>query len=295
MKIVIAPDKFKGSLTAQQAAEAIARGVRQFDPQAQIDLCPMADGGEGTVRALVAATGGTLRHTSVCGPLPQMRVDAEWGIMGDGQSAVIEMAAASGLALLEQSQRNPMRTTTFGTGELINAARQAGCRRIIVGIGGSATTDGGVGCAQAAGAVFQMEDGSKRGPNDPPLVGAEVQRISGIDSLAQYASSSLPQYAGGGLGRGLREQRPSQPEVPPPQPSPGVPGEGVNAIIVACDVDNPLYGERGAAAVFGPQKGASPQDVAQLDAALQRLAHLLDATDLAQTPGAGRPVVWASA
>jgi len=122
MKIVLAPDKFKGSLTAPQVAEAMARGVRRVLPGAEIDICPMADGGEGTVAALVAATGGRIVTRRVTGPLPEMRVEAEFGVLGDGVTAVIEMAAASGLALLKAEDRNPLNTTTFGTGELLLAA-----------------------------------------------------------------------------------------------------------------------------------------------------------------------------
>ena len=150
MKVVVAPDKFKGSLTSPIVAAAIARGLRHADPNVTIDECPIADGGEGTVTALVAATGGRLETRHVTGPLPEMKVDAKFGILGDGQTAVIEMAAASGLALLANEDRNPLNTTTFGTGELLMAAASLGVNRIILGIGGSATTDGGIGCARRA-------------------------------------------------------------------------------------------------------------------------------------------------
>src|SRR5881227_1524934 len=138
MRIVVAPDKFKGCLSAAEVASAIAAGLRAADQNLEIDECPMADGGEGTVAALVAATGGKLITRRVTGPLPDMKVDATFGILGDGQTAVIEMAAASGLALLKPEDRNPLYTTTFGTGELLGAAVAMGVKRIILGIGGSA-------------------------------------------------------------------------------------------------------------------------------------------------------------
>src|SRR6185312_8562392 len=136
MKIVLAPDKFKGSLTAPQVAEAMARGVRRAIPAATIDICPMADGGEGTVAALVAATGGRIVTRRVTGPLPEMKVEAQFGVLGDGETAVIEMAAESGLALLKPEDRNPLNTTTFGTGELLMAAAAMGVSDIVLGIGG---------------------------------------------------------------------------------------------------------------------------------------------------------------
>ncbi|MFW6437879.1 MAG: glycerate kinase, partial [Armatimonadota bacterium] len=150
MKIVIAPDSFKGSLTALEVCEAAARGIEAIDPSLEIIEVPMADGGEGTVQSLVDATDGSLITQRVTGPLGEP-VDAIYGLLGDGESAVIEMAAASGLPLVPDEQRNPLRTTTFGTGELIAAALDEGRRKLIVGIGGSATTDAGAGMAQALG------------------------------------------------------------------------------------------------------------------------------------------------
>src|SRR5579862_7670537 len=146
MRIVLAPDKFKGCLSAAKVCAAIAAGLRIADPTVKIDQCPMADGGEGTVAALHAACGGELLTRCVTGPLPDMKVDAEFALLADGQTAVIEMSAASGLALLKPEDRNPLNTTTFGTGELLNAAVEAGARHIILGIGGSATIDAGIGC-----------------------------------------------------------------------------------------------------------------------------------------------------
>src|SRR5207248_882454 len=151
MKVLIAPDKFRGSLSALDAARAIATGIHDVDPAIEVDLCPVADGGEGFVEALVAATNGRFVTRRVTGPLPEMKVDATFGFLGDGETAVIEMSAASGLALLKPQDRNPLYTTTFGTGELLNAAVEMGAKQILLGIGGSATTDGGIGCAQATG------------------------------------------------------------------------------------------------------------------------------------------------
>jgi glycerate kinase len=253
MRIVIAPDKFKGNLTAAEVAEAIARGVRLAAPSAEIDLCPMADGGEGTVAALVAATGGTLVTRTVTGPLPEMKVAATFGILGaragEPRTAVIEMAAASGLALLRPDQFDPLATTTFGTGELVRAAAEMGVRNILLGIGGSATIDGGIGCAQAAGLPVLLRDGEPTSPTEP-LCGRDLPKVV----LVKH-------------GRGS-------------------PVDGVT-VTVACDVTNPLFGPSGAAAVFGPQKGASPAMVGELDRELRRLAERLGKLDIAQTPGSG--------
>jgi glycerate kinase len=249
MKIVIAPDKFKGSLTAIEAAEAIARGVRQSIPDAQLDLCPVADGGEGFVQTLVTATGGTFHTRRVCGPLPEIKVDATFGLLGDGKTAVIEMAAASGLALLKPEDHNPLNTTTFGTGELLVEAAKLGAREILLGIGGSATTDAGIGCAQGAGLTVILEGGEPVSMTEP-LCGRDVPSVI----LVKHARGS--------------------------------PIDRVN-ITVACDVTNVLYGPTGAAAVFGPQKGATPEQVKWLDDALRALAQRLGKTRDAAVPGSG--------
>ncbi len=234
--VVIAPDKFKGSLTAEEAAEAIARGVRAVWPDARIIKVPMADGGEGTLRALVRATGGRIIHRRVMGPLGKP-VLAAFGVLGDGETAVIEMAEASGFKLVSAARRNPLVTTTYGTGELILAALRCGCRRLIVGIGGSATNDGGAGMAQALGA--RLHDA--RGRELPGGIG------------------------GGALGRVARVVWPKAEGRRPKA-----------EVLVASDVQNPLVGPRGASAVFGPQKGATPAMVKQLDANLRRWAKLLE-------------------
>lgn len=175
MKIVVAPDSFKGSLTALEVADAIKEGIERVMPEADIDEVPMADGGEGTVQALVDATAGQMITEEVCDPLGN-QIKANFGILGDGQTAVIEMAAASGLPLVPEGKRNPMLTTTYGTGELIRAALDRGCRKLIVGIGGSATVDGGAGMAQALGA--RLLD---KGGNEVPRGGGGLGHLDRID------------------------------------------------------------------------------------------------------------------
>jgi len=248
MKVVVAPDKFRGSLSAAEAAQALARGVLTADPSATVDRVPVADGGEGTVDALVAATGGEVRSARVTGPLGEA-VTARFGLLGDGTTAVIEMAAASGLALVPPGRRDPSRTTTRGTGELLLAAVAAGARRVILGIGGSATNDGGAGLGRALGFRLLDRDGRELGPG-----GGALDRLDRID-----ASGRNPLL------------------------------DGV-AVAVACDVDNPLCGPRGASAVYGPQKGADPGMVAALDGNLAHFAAVV-VRDLGcavrDVPGAG--------
>jgi len=254
MKLLIAPDSFKETLTAMAAAEAIARGWRSARPEDEIDLCPMADGGEGTVDALVNAAGGQWLATPVSGPLGEP-VDATWGKFGD--TAVIEMAVAAGLVLVPTDRRDPTRTTTFGVGQLIIAALDAGCKNIIVGIGGSATTDGGAGMAQALGMRFVTSRERKLADDHKlPLVANPF--ITGGD-LAYLAS----------IDRTTIDPRITTAHI-----------------TIACDVTNPLCGPTGAAAVYGPQKGASPRQVEQLDAGLAHLASLVPDVDAA-APGMG--------
>ena len=250
MKIVLAPDSFKGSLTAAEVCAAMEEGIRRFLPDAEIVSVPMADGGEGTVQSLVDATGGAFVTVTVSGPLGEP-VAARYGILGDEETAVIEMAAASGLPLVPEHKRDPSRTTTYGTGELIRSALERGCRTIIVGIGGSATTDAGAGMAQALGVRLLDEDG------DELVCGCSG---GGLAHLAQIDLSGLD----------ARVER--------------------TALRVACDVDNPLYGERGAAYVYGPQKGADAEMVQDLDAALRSFAEVVKrdvGVDVAQIPGGG--------
>lgn len=232
MKIVIAPDSFKGSLTARQAADAIERGVRRATPDVDIISIPMADGGEGTVRALVDATGGRLIPVRVTGPLGEP-VAATYGILGDGTTAVIEMAEAAGLHLVG-AMPDPLHATTRGVGELILDALGHGAERIIVGLGGSATNDGGAGMAQALGIRLLDADG-----RDLPVGGAALADLDRIDCT----------------GLDPRVTR--------------------TPIILASDVTNPLAGPDGASAVFGPQKGATPAMVEQLDQALSHYAAVI--------------------
>ncbi|MBM4039254.1 MAG: glycerate kinase [Planctomycetes bacterium] len=248
MKIVIAPDSFKECLAAEEVAEAMARGVRGALPEAEVVCVPMADGGEGTVRALVAATGGELRRARVTGPLGEP-VEAEFGLFGDGRTAVIEMAAASGLPLVPPDRRDPTKTTTYGTGELIAAALGLGVECLILGIGGSATVDGGAGMAQALGARLLDAEGKPIGWG-----GGDLGRLATID-----LSAMDPRL------RGV-------------------------ACDVACDVTNPLTGPSGAAAVYGPQKGATPEMVELLDANLAHFARVAErdlGVAVRDVPGSG--------
>ncbi|MFA9479907.1 glycerate kinase [Phycisphaerales bacterium AB-hyl4] len=252
MRVLCAPDSLKESLSAVEAAAAMVRGVQAAGGEAE--ACPIADGGEGTVQAMVTATGGEFRTTRVMGPLGSP-IDATWGVLGalPGQpkTAVIEMAAASGLPLVPGEQRDPTRTTTYGTGELVLAALEAGVQRIVLGIGGSATTDAGCGAAMALGVRFFDAEGR---PIDEPITGGMLDRIEHIDLMA-------------------RDRRLDKVEL-----------------LIACDVTNPLTGPSGAAAVYGPQKGASEQQVNELDAGLANVANCVEQAgqaDIRDMPGAG--------
>lgn len=234
MKFVIAPDSFKESLTALEVATAIETGFKRVFPDADYVKLPMADGGEGTVQSLVDATQGKLIECEVTAPLGD-KVKSFFGLSGDGKTAIIEMAAASGLHLVSPEKRNPLLTTSYGTGELIKLALDLGVESFILGIGGSATNDGGVGMLQALG--MQCLDSQ-----DKPIGfgGAELANIVKID--VQQLDPRLQQVH----------------------------------IEVACDVNNPLCGECGASAIFGPQKGATPEMVKQLDAALSHFAEIAE-------------------
>lgn len=234
MKFVIAPDSFKESLTALEVATAIETGFKRVFPDADYVKLPMADGGEGTVQSLVDATQGKLIECEVTAPLGD-KVKSFFGLSGDGKTAIIEMAAASGLHLVPPEKRNPLLTTSYGTGELIKLALDLGVESFILGIGGSAINDGGVGMLQALG--MQCLDSQ-----DKPIGfgGAELANIVKID--VQQLDPRLQQVH----------------------------------IEVACDVNNPLCGECGASAIFGPQKGATPEMVKQLDAALSHFAEIAE-------------------
>lgn len=190
MKIVIAPDSFKGSLSATRAAEAIGAGVRAVIPDAQLALVPLADGGEGTVEAFVTAVGGRVVSAAATGPLGE-RVEAFFGVLDDGETAVIEMAAASGLPLVPDDRRNPMLTTSYGTGELIKSALDLGCRRLILGIGGSATNDGGIGMVQALGGSFRDEIGAEVGFGGQELAGIRSIDTSNLDPRLRSVSITV--------------------------------------------------------------------------------------------------------
>lgn len=230
MKIIIAPDSFKESLTSPEVAAEIANGFREVFPHADLIELPIADGGEGTVEALLAATAGQRLSARVMGPL-QQPVEAAYGLCGDSQTVVIEMAAASGLHLVPEEQRNPLHTTSFGTGELIKHALDSGYRKFIIGLGGSATNDAGAGMLQALGVKFLNQQGQEIGST-----GGALNELEKIDSS--------------GLDPRLKDTH----------------------IEVACDVDNPLTGPRGASAIFGPQKGATATIVEELDQSLARFA-----------------------
>ncbi len=235
MKIIIAPDSFKESLTALEVAEAIETGFKRIFPHAEYVKVPMADGGEGTVQSLVDATQGELIQTEVTAPLGN-KVMATWGLSGDKQTAIIEMAAASGLHLVPLNQRNPLLTTSFGTGELIRAALDFGVNKIILGIGGSATNDGGVGMLQALGIRCLDHQGQEIGFGGKKLANIQQIDLSALDPRLQQVE-----------------------------------------IEVACDVTNPLCGDNGASAIFGPQKGANAEMVKQLDQALAHFAQQVKA------------------
>jgi len=248
MRVVIAPQALKGSLTAAEVGQAIALGVQAVYPDAEIVVVPVADGGEGTVQALVDATGGTLVWETVTGPLGTP-VSAFFGILGDGRTAALEMAACAGLPLVPHAHRDPRITTTYGVGELLLAAVARGCRHFILGIGGSATNDGGAGMMQALGASLQT------------MVGTEIVR--GGAALATLSHISVEH-----LDPRLRDC----------------------TIDVACDVTNPLCGPTGASVIYGPQKGATPTMVLELDAALDRYAQVLErdlGAVISDIPGAG--------
>ncbi len=247
-KVVLAPQGFKGSLAGMEIAAAMERAVARVWPAATTVPVPVADGGDGTLRALVDASGGRIEVANVTDPLGRP-VLAQWGVLGDGRTAVIEMARSSGLALLGEDERNPLLTTTYGVGELMLAALDEGYRHLIVGVGGSATVDGGAGMAQALGAALLSEDGEALGRG-----GGALSRLARVDPS--------------GLDPRLAE----------------------TTVEVACDVNNPLSGELGAAVVFGPQKGADEEMVRTLAHGLRRFARVVRrdlGREVADVPGGG--------
>lgn len=232
MEIVIAIDSFKGSLSSMEAGKAAAEGIKRANPQAETVVRPLADGGEGTVEALVQGMGGVLQTISVTGPLGDP-VDCTYGIIEETKTAVLEMSGAAGITLVPDEKRNPLYTTTYGVGEAIKDAIQKGCRRFLVGIGGSATNDGGAGMLQALGFGFLDKEG-RQIPHG----------AIGLKHLASITTDHI-----------LEELSECEFQI-------------------ACDVENPLCGEKGASAVYGPQKGATPKMIEDMDAWLLRYARL---------------------
>lgn len=251
MKIVIAPQAFKGSISALDAAEAMRKGIMAVFPDADAVLVPVADGGDGTLETLVEGSGGEIRQATVTGPLGERRA-AQWGAMGDGVTAVIEMARTSGLALVPLDRRDPLNATTYGLGEIVHYALDDGFRRFIMGIGGSATNDAGAGMAQALGVRLLDAAG-----DELPHGGAALANLSRIDM--------------NGIDPRVTE----------------------SSFLVACDVSNPLTGTEGASAIYGPQKGATPEMVQTLDAALLHFSEVVrhdigaDVNDLQGAGAAG--------
>ncbi|MFM2486022.1 glycerate kinase [Celerinatantimonas yamalensis] len=248
MKIIIAPDSFKESMSALDVAQHIAHGFQEVYPNARYTLVPIADGGEGTVQALITSTHGQFIQTQVTGPLGEPVV-AEFGVTGDGQTAVVEMASASGLALLTPEQRHPLETTSYGTGQLLLAAAKQGVKHIILGVGGSATNDGGAGLLQAIGVHLLDAMGQELKPG-----GGALNQLVKIDASGRDPIFDQCQ------------------------------------ITIACDVTNPLLGPQGASHIFGPQKGADPETVSQLEANLTHFAKVLEQQTgrmIAHYPGTG--------
>ncbi len=233
LKVVAAPQTFKGSISALNAAEAISIGVKNIYPSAEVLLCPVADGGDGTLETLVEVSNGNIVECVVEGPTGTS-VEAQWGAMGDEQTAVIEMARTSGLALLDLSERDPLNASTYGLGEAILSALDQNYRKFIIGIGGSATNDGGAGMAQAVGISLKDKFGK-----EIPRGGAALSKLHSIDTA--------------GIDPRIKQSE----------------------FMVACDVNNPLTGPEGASAVYGPQKGATPEMITQLDEALKNFAETI--------------------
>lgn len=248
MKIVMAIDSFKGSLSSMDAGRAAAEGIQRVDPKVQVKVRPLADGGEGTVEALTEGMGGRFCKVSVMGPFGEP-VDCEYGILDETKTAIVEMSGAAGITLVPRERLNPLEATTYGVGEVIKDAIGQGCRRFIVGIGGSATNDGGVGMLQALGYDFLDEDGEQIGKGAAAL--EKLRKISTEHVLPELAECEFH---------------------------------------IACDVTNPLCGERGCSAVFGPQKGATPQMIEKMDQWLGEYAKMTQEVFPkadAQYPGTG--------
>lgn len=248
MRVVVAVDSFKGSVSSIEAGEAVREGILLAKPDADVKVLALADGGEGTVDALVRGMQGRYEEVLVSAPLGG-KVSCKYGIIGSGDTAVIEMAGASGITLVKKEDLNPLKATSYGTGEVIKDAIAKGCRKFIIGIGGSATNDGGVGMLQALGFRFLNASGSEIGAG-----GGELGSIAAID-----CKNVMPELKN-------------------------------CSFKIACDVNNPLCGSLGASAIYGPQKGATPELVSVLDAGLSNLADVVNKTfgsDKRNFPGAG--------
>ena len=249
-KIIIAPDSFKGNLTSLEVASCLEKGIRRVIPRVKCIKVPMADGGEGTVQSMVDAARGKFIKKRVKGPAGKL-VTARYGWLTRRKTAIIEMAQASGLHLVDGRTKNPLKTTTYGTGQLMLDAMNRGAKEIIIGIGGSATNDGGAGMAQALGVKFLNAKGKEI---KEPGCGGMLIKIAAIDMRSLDARVHDTD------------------------------------IVVACDVENPLYGKKGATHVFGPQKGATPRMVDTLDAHLKHFGRLIKRDlkkDVSRMPGAG--------
>ncbi|MGL5328375.1 MAG: glycerate kinase family protein [Peptostreptococcaceae bacterium] len=248
MKIVIAIDSLKGSLSSIEAANAIKKGISNAKLNAEVEIKPLADGGEGTVDALVEGMNGKKEFIKVCGPAKNT-VEAAYGILEDTNTAIMEMAQAAGITLVSGDEKNPLTTTTYGVGEMITEAISKGCRNFIVGIGGSATNDAGIGMLQALGFRFYDEN-----DNIVDLGGQALNQVKRIDISEKLKELDECTFK------------------------------------IACDVNNPLYGLNGAAHIYGPQKGATPEIVEELDKGLRNFAEIVKrdlGKDLAEVPGVG--------
>lgn len=249
MKIILAPDSFKGSLSAKEMCQAMTKGIKRVNSQIQISEFPLADGGEGTLENLVYATEGTKHEVEVLDPL-RRKMNAFYGVLGDKETVIIEMAQASGLPLLKIEERNPLVATSYGTGQLISAALDKGFRKFIIGLGGSATNDGGAGMLRALGVKLYGSDGEE----------LLVDRIEELKNLATFDLSAL-------------DKRIEEAEF-----------------LIASDVNNPLCGPLGASAIFGPQKGADKSMIKTLDETLHHFAsiiHKRTGVDVLELTGAG--------
>ncbi|MGL6173467.1 MAG: glycerate kinase family protein [Cellulosilyticaceae bacterium] len=248
MKIVVAIDSLKGSLTSIEAGTAIKEGILNIESTTEVKIKPLADGGEGTIEALVSGMGGEIQQLKITGPIGE-QVIAKYGCLGDHKTVIIEMAEAAGLTLVPAAQRNPLYTTTYGVGEVIKQCIQEGYRKFIIGIGGSATNDAGTGLLTALGFKFLDHKGNVVLQGGQGLI--QIQYIETSDVMPELKECEFR---------------------------------------VACDVSNPLYGPDGAAVIYGPQKGATPEIVAQLDEGLEHFARIVKEKlkeDFSQTPGAG--------